>query len=119
MFMSLKAYVIGGLLVLFLALSGAAYFLYKENLSKAGEITALKEIQIQLTQTIKNRDSKIELLDSTVKIRENELKANREALEKKSAELKEIEDSLNEEPGVNDDAPAAVKKLIESLRGRK
>lgn len=119
MFTSLKAYAVGGLLVLFLLLSGTAYYFYKENQSKISEIATLKEIQIQLDRVIQNRDSRIELLDADRKIKEDELKANREALKKKSEELKKIEESLNDEPGVNDDAPASTKKLIESLRGRK
>lgn len=119
MLTGIKAYITGGLLVLFLILSGTAYYFYKENQSKVSEIAVMKEVQIQLNRVIENRDIKIGLMNKNLKIQEDELKANREALEKKSAELKDIEALINEEPGVNDEAAAPLKKLFESLKGRK
>jgi hypothetical protein len=119
MFTGIKAYIAGGLVVLFLLLSGTAYFFYKENQTKMLEISQLKEVQIQLNRVIENRDIKIGLIEKNIQIKENELKANREALEAKKQEIDKIEESVNNAPGVNDDAAESLKKLFESLKGRK
>lgn len=119
MLTGIKAYITGGLVILFLILGGTAYYFYKENESKAGEIASLKEIQIQLNRVIENRDLAIDLKNKDIKIKEEELKANREELERKSAEVREIEELVNQQEGINDDANPSLKKLFESLKGRK
>ncbi len=117
--LGINSYLAGGMLVLFLLLSGTTYYFYKENQSKLVEIASLKEEQTRLEGVIKNRDIQIEFKDKNLKIQEDELKANREEIEKKSEELKAISESLENEPGINDDAAPSLKKLFESLKGRK
>lgn len=112
-------YLIGGVAVLVLILSGTIYFLYKDNQSKVSDIATLKEEQARLTLVIENKNTQLDLQKKTMIIQENALKENRLKEEETREKLKAIEDSLAAEPGYNDDAAPSLKKLFESLEGKK